>query len=200
MTTTPDIWRLAAESRPCSVEGCDRVVKARGMCSKHYQRLCRGADVTAILPHEMTIEQRFWSNVDKGGPGGCWLWTGGSFNTDGYVRFALTHTITVMAHRYAYEQLIGPILDGLDLDHVRERGCRHRHCVNPAHLEPVTPAENVRRVPENPTMVNGRKTHCHLGHPLSGANLYVRPNGKRECIACRRARKLRDGQAARARL
>lgn len=49
------------------------------------------------------------------------------------------------AHRFIYERLVGPIPEGMDLDHVKERGCRYRDCVNPAHLEPVTHVENCRR-------------------------------------------------------
>ena len=89
-----------------------------------------------------------------------------------------------MSHRLAYELEIGPIPAGLEIDHL----CRVRNCVNPAHLEPVTHAENIRRG-TGPLAENARKTECVHGHPLEGANLYVRPgDGHRQCRACNTAR------------
>jgi hypothetical protein len=79
-----------------------------------------------------------------------------------------------LAHRVIYEYLVGPIPDGLSIDHL----CRVRHCVNPAHLEPVTHRENVLRG-QAPTAVNGRKTRCKRGHEF---NRTVR-NGRR-CYTC----------------
>lgn len=79
----------------------------------------------------------------SGAEGGCWLWTA-SLTHNGYGKFWVDGAV-VRAHRWIYEQLVGPIPDGLHLDHVHERGCRSRRCVNPAHLEPVTNEENQRR-------------------------------------------------------
>jgi hypothetical protein len=90
----------------------------------------------------------------------------------------------------AYELVVGPIPDGLTIDHVKARGCRHRHCVNPAHLEPVTQAENNRRKDEQEPLTATRKraqTHCHRGHPFDAANTIVRENGTRQCRACHNA-------------
>ena len=77
-----------------------------------------------------TPEERFWAKVDK--TDDCWLWTANRTNA-GYGHFWLDRRM-VLAHRFAYELLIGPIPDGLTLDHL----CRVRACVNPAHLEAVT--------------------------------------------------------------
>lgn len=82
--------------------------------------------------------------VDTNAPGGCWLWLG-SRNSHGYGRLRLrapdgTHPFH-RAHRWFYEQEVGPIPPGLDLDHL----CEVKTCVNPAHLEPVTTLENTRR-------------------------------------------------------
>ena len=75
--------------------------------------------------------------------GTCWIWTG-ACNSVGYghMRWNGRH---VFVHRLAYELSVGPIPQGLEIDHVAERGCVSRACCNPAHLEPVTHAENVRR-------------------------------------------------------
>lgn len=91
---------------------------------------------------------RFWAKVDK--TDGCWLWDGKP-NSDGYGRFRVwrdgrwTH---VRAHVWAWEQVHGPVPEGHTLDHVRRRGCHHKHCVRPDHLEPVTPAVNNQRAAE----------------------------------------------------
>lgn len=85
--------------------------------------------------HPGTAEDRFWALVDRGaGATGCWLWRGSL--SLGYASFG-----GVWGHRLAYEYAIGPIPAGLELDHL----CRTTNCVNPAHLEPVTHAENMRR-------------------------------------------------------
>lgn len=99
------------------------------------------------------------------------------------------------AHRAAYELLVGPIPDGLHIDHVCHSadesciggsGCPHRRCVNPAHLEPVTPSENVRR--SNAGGIAQRaKTHCPQGHAYCGDNLYIDAQGRRHCRSCTRA-------------
>jgi hypothetical protein len=73
---------------------------------------------------------------------GCWLW-GGELNRNGYGRVWWQGKRCVV-HRVVYELLHGPVSPKLHLDHVKER-CQHRHCCNPAHLEPVTPRENTHR-------------------------------------------------------
>lgn len=95
-----------------------------------------------------TVEQRFWAKVDKAGPvppyapslGPCWLWLGASQEL-GYGLFFPERRSPLGAHRFAYQALVGPIPEGLVLDHL----CRVPACVNPTHLEPVTVAENTRR-------------------------------------------------------
>lgn len=90
---------------------------------------------------KLTAEQRFWSKVDRSGD--CWLWTGKLLPV-GYAQFGVEGRRHVAVHRYAHELLIGPISEGFEVDHL----CFVRHCVNPAHLEAVTPAENKRRMHE----------------------------------------------------
>ena len=139
--------------------------------------LCRGVK---------TVAGRFWEKVDRSGPGECWLWQGAT-STDGYGRFRERGGRMVNAHRWAYEHLVGPIPDGLQLDHVRDRGCTSPACVNPAHLEPVTSRENTMRG-DGLAARCARRTHCLHGHPFAGENLYVAPSGRRTCRACGRAR------------
>lgn len=130
--------------------------------------------------------ERFWSKVQIGEPDGCWLWKA-CLTPQGYGRFHWRGR-SVQAHRVAYELAVGPIPEGCELDHVRERGCVHRHCVNPAHLEPVTPEENKRRQDiGKAARINAAKTHCVRGHEFTPENTYRRPGSEwRECRTCRR--------------
>lgn len=92
---------------------------------------------------------------------GCWLWiAGGKANGYGHHWCKATWK-TEMAHRYAYTYYVGPIPEGLELDHL----CRVRCCVNPDHLEPVTHRVNTLRG-MNMAALNARKTHCKRGHEL----------------------------------
>ena len=82
--------------------------------------------------------EQIFARIKKGES--CWEWTGAHW-TDGYGCFRLANKRLVPAHRIVYELEIGPIAPGLVLDHI----CGNKSCVNPAHLEPVTHGENMRR-------------------------------------------------------
>lgn len=121
--------------------------------------------------------------------GDCLCWTGAY--TDGYGM--TSGRVEKMAHRLAYRTWVGPIPDGLELDHL----CRNRGCIWPEHLEAVTKAVNIARG-NGATARHGRQTHCIHGHPLSGENLRMEAetNGRRRrrCITCFR-RTAREAQA-----
>jgi hypothetical protein len=138
------------------------------------------------------MPDRFWSKVDRRGPDDCWPWTA-ALTGDGYGRIRGTSGQRIMAHRLAYELSVGPIPDGLTIDHL----CRVRACCNPAHLEPVTNRENIRRG-EGLAVLNAAKTHCPQGHPYDEANTQW-VGGMRKCRICNRAydaerRRARNGR------
>jgi len=128
---------------------------------------------------------------------GCWVGQG-RLDKNGYARYSGRGL-----HRVVWELLIGPVPDGLVLDHVKARGCATNACCNPGHLEPVTRRVNTLRGC-NPAAVNARKTRCDHDHPFDAANTYWRPDGHRDCRICVRRRsaeykaRLRAGDLARA--
>lgn len=164
----------------CSVPGCERPRAAKGYCTAHWSRWRAHGDPgpaeIRVRRHGWSDEDRFWDNVDKDGPDGCWLWTG-QILYHGYGHFWRRGTTKVVAHRFSYEALVGPVAAGLELDHL----CRVRHCVNPEHLEPVTHSENNRRT----AGLRAIKTHCKRGHEFTPEN--TRMNGRaRVCRECAR--------------
>lgn len=130
-----------------------------------------------------TVLDRFVEKfrVDDDSP--CWLWTaarGGKGSKDQqYGKFYVNGKLE-SAHRVAYWLFVGPIPDGLHIDHL----CRNRQCVNPAHLEPVTQIVNTLRG-VGFTATNARVTHCPQGHEYDVANTYRPPKGGRGCRKCR---------------
>lgn len=130
---------------------------------------------------------RFWSKVDCREDDACWPWTGArGYGPDSGYGYAQWHGRSIGAHRVAALVAGKTAGSGQVIDHL----CRNRLCVNPAHLEVVSPKENTLRG-EGPTALNARKTECVRGHPFSGRNLIRRPNGQRDCRACKEMRRLR---------
>lgn len=133
---------------------------------------------------------RFLRFVNK--TSACWLWTGGTAKGYGHFKF---RTKTVKAHRFSYEVHVGPIPEGLQIDHL----CRTPLCVNPLHLEPVTAKENTLR--GNTIQArNKAKTHCMRGHLFSEDNIYRTKDNGRCCKKCTsaKAKKYSDTDAYRA--
>ncbi len=132
------------------------------------------------------LPDRFWSKVMPEPNSGCWLWIAST--SEGYGQFYdRARNAPARAHRVAYTALVGPILDGLHIDHL----CRQTICCNPAHLEPVTLAENTRRgrSAERTRERHAAISNCPQGHPYDEANTYrtVTKEGRphRMCKACR---------------
>lgn len=146
--------------------------------------------IGAHRPHK-TFAERFWPKVNKNGPvplnrpelGPCWLWTGFVNKTTGYGQFQSG----IGAHRVGYELVKGPIPDGYEPDHL----CLVRNCVNADHLEAVTRRENLIRS-SSFVKDNIGKTHCPVGHPLSGDNLMASKlrRGRRACRMCGNAKNM----------
>lgn len=171
---------------------CDAPAHSCGLCHAHYERQRLGRSMTAPLPR--TLEERFWAKVTRN-DGGCWTWIGAKGGSGRYGMFAGTGGRARPAHRWSYEYFVGPIPEGLELDHL----CRNTLCVNPEHLEPVTHAENVRRGDAGKPMSS--RTHCKNGHPFDHANTHraFTASGQpyRSCRACGR-QATRDFRARRA--
>lgn len=118
--------------------------------------------------------------LDMGFSTHCWVWVGAK-HREGYGHFYVGRK-SFLAHRVVWLAMRGEIPSALECDHL----CRVRPCVNPAHIELVTHAENVARG-DAPHAINARKTHCKRGHELSGDNLYESGlrRGARQCRKCR---------------
>lgn len=122
-------------------------------------------------------------------PEGCWLWTG-IVHRNGYGQFSVAPKRLALAHRAMYELLVGEIPLGYQIDHL----CRVTRCVNPAHLEAVTPQENLRR---------SRATECRHGHAYTPENTLWQDRGplgkSKKCRTCSReysrARREKNRQA-----
>lgn len=144
---------------------------------------------------------RFWAKVSKHGPlwndTPCWPWQG-SIASTGYGVFAppkRQYGYNKLAHRVAYQLLVGLIPEQLTLDHL----CRVRSCVNPAHLEPVSVKVNVLRG-IGFTAQLAKRTHCPKGHAYDLWNTYIDKRGFRSCKQCQTQRSIAWKQKKRASL
>lgn len=170
------------EVKPCREPGCMRPATRQGFCQPDYRRARRrGLPLLQSLP----MESRFWTKVDRGSTDACWTWTA-ALRPSGYGAFYCGDRM-VGAHRISYLLAKGPIPEGLVLDHL----CRNRACVNPHHLEAVTPRTNTQR-----GLSGALVMECRHGHPYTPENTYRNPTtGQRKCRACKREKRLRDTAA-----
>ena len=133
-----------------------------------------------IVIGDPRLHNDFWAKVTHDASTNCWEWQ--AFRMPRGYGTIKWRQKQYLAHRLAYEKLVGNVPDGLELDHL----CRNTSCVNPAHLEPVTHAENVKR--GRGGAHNAVKTHCPSGHPYSGENLRISTNQRggihRTCKQC----------------
>ena len=181
-------WWKSQQTVECKVDGCVKKLYARGLCGMHYQRVRAGGPVGPAGEHPKgrlptPITERLWAKVDVRGSDDCWQWTGTTSSGYGMIDGK-------GAHRVAYEDKVGPIPDGMQIDHLchtraAESGtcpggeCEHRRCCNPAHMEPVTHAQNVAR------SVPSQKDRCKRGHDLTDPdNLKPNSRGARQCREC----------------
>jgi len=145
-------------------------------------------------PHKMRFDKK-WTPVPVTG---CWVWTAGT-TAAGYGYF--DYEDEIHAHRASYTMHIGPIPAGMHVLHK----CDVRQCVNPDHLFLGTQVDNMKDMAAKGRAQrhNSKKTHCPKGHPYSGDNLRIRPDGGRTCRTCMRevmnARRRADPEKARAR-
>ncbi|MGW3711430.1 HNH endonuclease signature motif containing protein [Streptomyces albogriseolus] len=178
-------------------------VTARGRCKNCYYRHIAALKASGeFLPKDISrpLLDRLLSKTTPGF-GGCVVWTGG-VNKKNYgitsVMAAPRKQRRLYAHRAAYELFIGPIPEGMQVDHLCHNRdaecpggdtCRHRRCINPHHLEAVSPQENQRRSPRTFPSLQGARSTCVNGHPFDEVNTYIRPDtGGRQCKQCRHDR------------
>ncbi len=175
----------------CSIDGCERLVRCRKMCSLHYNRWRRDLDMDAppIQRKQRSQDTRFFKLTKWGEPsehrpdlGPCLLWMG-SDNGNGYGQFQYDGH-NGYAHRYAWERVHGPIPEGQTVDHL----CRVRRCVNDAHFELTDGVDNYLRGVAT-------REKCPQGHEYTPDNLYFKRSrpGIRLCLRCKMATTKRGG-------
>lgn len=123
--------------------------------------------------------ERFMKRVRK--TESCWLW--GPITGHAYGVFYLRESKkSFVAHRWLYQQVVGPVPQGKELHHE----CNNKKCVNPSHLRPVTHRENCLVSENNACAKHARQTHCKHGHELTPENVYVFTRTYRQCKCCKK--------------
>lgn len=185
--------------KECAVCGAWFTDRPSAIASRHT---CgRRCDAVRKTKGSTTLGKWLEDRIQPEPNSGCWLWIGAPWG-GGYglaahaaLKAARGRKNGVVAHRAVYEFYCGPVASGLVLDHL----CRNKGCVNPAHLEPVTQAENMRRggVAAARAAMQSAKTHCKHGHEFTPENTYRSGRGDRSCLICRREVSLRRSRQRR---
>ena len=157
----------------CSEDKCTKPIHCKFLCNTHYRRLLRRGDT-----NRTSVEERLDKYSELDYTTGCLLWVG-DLDRSGYGRIKVEGKMQG-AHRVSYMVHVGPIPVDMQIDHL----CRVRNCINTAHLELVTTAENTRR--GDAGRLEAMKTHCPQGHEYTEENTY-RWKNQRHCRACRRS-------------
>lgn len=166
--------------RICERPGCHRPHQARGLCGPCYSA-ARRQGLLDPLP-KVPLADRLAAGWKLDTESGCWVWQKAQ-TAAGYGQIGEGGKV-LYTHRVAYELHVGPIPDGLQIDHL----CRNTSCCNPGHLEVVTAAENTRRN-EAPASVTNRTGVCQYGHLIAGDNVYSPASrDERSCRECKRRR------------
>lgn len=167
----------------CIFERCGRQATRKSLCQAHYQQLSHGKPLAPLFithrphgtPPRIICDEQPCLNRDLEGP--CHVFRGRK-DEDGYGKINYKRR-NWMVHRWCWEKEIGPIPDGLVVDHE----CRNRACCNVDHLRVVTTGVNVLDNSLSIQAANAAKTHCKRGHPFDENNTRMQ-NGSRVCRAC----------------
>lgn len=168
---------------PCKVDGCEKSMASRGLCVGHFRKWHK-AKVEGIgkcdsyvpdpVPLPFTDEEKLFNSIRKIDQNtGCWL---GPWSPKLRYSSITLRGVRRLTHRAMYEVVVGPIPEGLELDHL----CQTPRCVNPKHLQPVTSQENKNRAA-------AARQSCKHGHKYETGNFVLTSKGVRKCLICSRA-------------
>ncbi len=174
---------------------CGKPIKGKGYCSMHWARQKRHGSPFVVKNNSGgTMMERFTRTTERRDDG-CLEFTGHISKQYGYGVFPTVGTSIAQAHRWIWEQLRGPIPEGMTIDHLCHneaagrgecsglgKDCPHRRCVDVEHMAVKSIIDNLLASPNH----NKHKTHCKHGHEFTPENTYNIRTGGRACRACHR--------------